>query len=778
MFSKNSYKLVFLLSLVCQAAVKNTLGYMSEFFLKVFLFKKGIIFVFSIFIFLNTSQVSAQDDGPIAYIGHGAFFDDQGQQVVPTFGFVDEAQKWYREYLTQRLNRDREKEFVELEQRFEDLRPDGQERLVVQQHMLAWLAHNTLTAEVDGRTLGKLNALKSVLNWHLPERDDLKLLRELKVFKINPNIVEALNQLTFNDNNMQVLKATTNQGQAYIDECELAGVPIPPPIGLLDVTGLTGWKSHGFIPTAEQFIVGTPAEVRTFQSFAPEGMCIALPRYSNSSLSTVILDGVICMGKVTSKVCIWDNQMSGVGFSFPTSTLVPIGVPDFGINLAGQYQAGGFELEGGDGGVCTDCHAGENSYIVHPNSMLTASLAMGDLGSAPLNLPMFANNRYDPIVAASWPQNQLSMSQALVPAACGGCHTAGGSGGRFPHLSSDLPGYCNQILAEALTDTMPPSSPGSQVANPDVLTFQAWCGTPPSAGSSNRGDPHLTTTNGIHYDFQSAGEFTALRNSASGFELQTRQSPVATTFTPGANAYTGLASCVSLNTAAALRVGKYQVSYQPVRDDRLGEVMELRINNKRVKLPASGINLGGGNTIAHAAAGGGIDVTVDDGTRVIITPNYWSSQGYWYLNIEVLNTPAREGTMGHVHSAHWLPLAPDGSSFGPAPVSLFDRHILLNHKFADAWRVTSSASLFDYVAGASTEDFTDRNWPPEPGKECKPEIPSGPPVEPISRREAEQICRVIKDKVVFEDCVFDAMIMGDDGVGEAYRQTIELRGGL
>jgi len=51
---------------------------------------------------------------------------------------------------------------------------------------------------------------------------------------------------------------------------------------------------------------------------------------------------------------------------------------------------------------------------------------------------MFAPNRYDPIVAASWPQNQLSHSTPLVPALCSSCHVQGGSGGRFPHLSSEL----------------------------------------------------------------------------------------------------------------------------------------------------------------------------------------------------------------------------------------------------------------------------------------------------------------------------------------------------
>jgi subtilisin family serine protease len=78
----------------------------------------------------------------------------------------------------------------------------------------------------------------------------------------------------------------------------------------------------------------------------------------------------------------------------------------------------------------------------------------------------------------------------------------------------------------------------------------------------NDGDPHLTTVDGTHYDFQGAGEFVTLRD-ADGMEIQTRQSPIATTFNPGPDSHDGLATCVSLNTAAAARVGKHRVTYEP-----------------------------------------------------------------------------------------------------------------------------------------------------------------------------------------------------------------------
>jgi len=218
-------------------------------------------------------------------------------------------------------------------------------------------------------------------------------------------------------------------------------------MGKIDPTGKAGWRSLGFIPKNEQFIVGTAAEVRVFVSDSPVGVCVALPRYLDDSLQEITLDGAICLGQVSSKVCIWDNQMpitkpdgtiAVEGFLFSTNDLIPIGVPDLKIDPKGRFQAGGAEIEFGTGGVCTSCHAGENPFIVHPRADLGGGLLMGRLGKPPLNLPTFPTNRYDPLVGSSWPQNNASMNGSLVPGSCSSCHEKDGSGGRFPLLSTDL----------------------------------------------------------------------------------------------------------------------------------------------------------------------------------------------------------------------------------------------------------------------------------------------------------------------------------------------------
>lgn len=736
---------------------------------------------------LSVPLEAQEDQEPIAYIGHGAFFDQQGRQIVPTEEFVEQAQSWYRKRLLDRLSEKSQAEFFSFERRLQEgLRRQGQERLIVQQRALDWLMARSPLTPTEGRIQAKLNALKHFLSSTLPTHDDLSLLRDLEPFVLDKELEARLKLAEFASGGRPTRLVTTNDGQDYIDECVSHNVPIPPPIGVLDPAGLVGWRSLGFIPQSEQFIVGTPAEVRVFQN--ADGMCIALPRYQNSSLLQVVLDGVICLSQTTSKVCIWDNQMNGNDFIFASGDQIPIGVPDLTVDPLGRYQGGGAELEFGPGGVCTDCHAGENPYIIHPDSNL-GSYLMGDLNVLPLNLPTFGPNRYDPIVGASWPQNQTSHAQALVPTACVGCHQLGGSGGRFPHLASELPGYCNTILKLAvegrtmptvILPTMPLGSPGSSVTDPAVVTFRNWCTSAAATGPSNRGDPHLTTVNGINFDFQAAGEFVSLRRAESGFELQSRQTPVLTTFQPGPNPHTGLASCVSLNTAAALRVGEHRISYQP----GLGENhrMELRIDGRVVSLPQSGFDLGGGNAIFMTTVGEGIHINLADGSSVIITSNYWSSQGYWYLNIEVLNSPAREGILGHIFPGQWLPLGPGGTSFGPLPVSLATRHWVLNQSFADAWRVTPATSLFDYSAGTSTASFTNRDWPPRPGTSCQV-ISSNPwpggkdrkPVQPLSHEEARRLCSRIEDQTVFEHCVFDVEATGNAEMADAFLLTLLAR---
>jgi hypothetical protein len=282
---------------------------------------------------------------------------------------------------------------------------------------------------------------------------------------------------------------------------------------------------------------------------------------------------------------------------------------------------------------------------------------------------------------------------------------------------------------------------------------------------ADNGDPHVRTVSGEHYDFQSAGEFTLLRDG--DMEIQARQTPVPSA-APIPNAHTGLTSCVSVNTAVAARVSGHRVTYQPsLTGQGSPSGMELRIDGRLIDIAVPSVSLGGGARVARTS--GGIEIDFADGTTLLAVPGWWASQSVWYLNLNILNTPATEGIMGFIPSGGWLPTLPDGSSMGPRPASAAARYDALNRKFADAWRVSNSTSLFDYAPGMGTDDFTNRAWPAENATSCN--IPNRQPVAPIEKAVAEQLCVQIVNKDDRANCAADVAVTGERNFANTYLQS-------
>lgn len=302
------------------------------------------------------------------------------------------------------------------------------------------------------------------------------------------------------------------------------------------------------------------------------------------------------------------------------------------------------------------------------------------------------------------------------------------------------------------------------------------------------GDPHITTLDGTHYDFQGAGEFVILRNISVG-EIQVRMAPIATTFNPGPNPHHGLATCVSLNTAVAVLLGKHRITYQPNLSgvpDPTG--LQLRVDGVLTTLEPAGMYLGGGR-ISKTVAPGGIEITFPDKYVLTVTPGWWASQSKWYLNVGVVRTPVTSGVGGaspsndklhvggigaEIPPGSWLPKLPDGTSMGPMPTALHDRYIDLYEKFGSAWRVTDSTSLFDYAPGTSTSDFTLLSWPSE-NPPCV--VPQMPQVSPLDLATAQMVCAPITDPNSRANCVFDVMVTGEVGFAETYILTQKIEDG-
>lgn len=293
------------------------------------------------------------------------------------------------------------------------------------------------------------------------------------------------------------------------------------------------------------------------------------------------------------------------------------------------------------------------------------------------------------------------------------------------------------------------------------------------------GDPHLVTVDGVHYDFQSAGEFTALRQK--GLEIQTRQSPVPTATVPITNSYTGITHCVAIYTAVAAKFGSSRVTLQPglASGEADAKGMQLRINGTLTELTDNAVVLASGDDrsgvaakkgtfdgVIRKAAGGAIEITDAGGTQLVVTPAYWDSQRVWYLNVNVYQTSATQGTMGKIAAGSWLPAMPDGSSLGPKPDSENQRYQDLYKKFADGWRVSDATSLFDYAQGQNTATFKLDEWPRNHPQTCG--IQGQTSVQGTTSTAAAQACSGVTNAAQKADCQFDVAITGNTGFGKSY----------
>lgn len=360
-------------------------------------------------------------DDPIAYIGHGAMFDRNGDRIEPTRKFIADAQRLYLDFLSERLLEQQRRSFKNKSATlFAGPELDEQSRLIANAALIDWQIQHVDAARVEDlhRLAGKNNFLKRLLHSQLAAD---RPTNELETVSI-PDLLQ--NRLTEAGLSIAAARSTSQSRGGYIEECRNAGVPIPPD------WGSTKWTSKGFLTTN---FVGGPAEVFIALSSSPLGVSIALPRYVDNIIDQL---GIISLGQASSKACFWDNH-----------TNIPKGSP-----LSLSEFPGGAELADGFGGRCTACHAGENPFVIHPNT----NLGLPNLGGVPL----FPNNWYQPLVHPEWPQNPGPL--VGTTGACSACHTTGGEGGRFPDLSPAIGEYCGSVLGNAINLTMPPRNLGDQ----------------------------------------------------------------------------------------------------------------------------------------------------------------------------------------------------------------------------------------------------------------------------------------------------------------------------
>ena len=313
-----------------------------------------------------------------------------------------------------------------------------------------------LNSEPDNRA--SITTLNNAMRWeYVQNLQKEPILPEDDVWSkgVDKETAAALEDL-----GLTVTYSIKSGGSQYIEDCRAAGVPVP------DTMWSDEWK---YLGTLENSFASSTTEGDIWQYVSqsgPRGVCLALPRYpllggDLVSDETELL-GIICLGQDTNKACFFDNPQ---GTSFTREVEVSI-----------ESFVGGFDLVANSQGTCSDCHAGENPYIIHPDDapFIGLSPSIGTTGW------------HEPLVDASWPQNPgpTNLLDAVSSTQrCDGCHTSGGAG-RFPELSNELLGYCATVLnAGALAVTMPPYGEPSDNYAVHMQALSDACESPPSIGT-------------------------------------------------------------------------------------------------------------------------------------------------------------------------------------------------------------------------------------------------------------------------------------------------------
>jgi hypothetical protein len=384
----------------------------------------------------------ARGDDPVAVAAYGKLFDSDMKVIDPSPEFLRRALDLYIKRLTSEANDqiratlDKHRDVLAEEFRTDEMTP-------------RFLLLDYLTSAVAPKDQAYLEARNNAMRiaWYKRAMGLERYLEEVDRLTNLPRKVAA-----FGEARGIIAKATTATGREYIEECRKAQVPIPPQ------WGGGGWDYVGDL-TTNFLALGNPAQVWRAKSISPKGLCVALPRVSGSVISAL---GIICLGTESSNACFYD------------AANVPAGAK---MNIE-DFQSGG-NLSNG---VCTDCHAGENPYVVHPG---------GPLDMAPDNHPQAW---YTPLIKPIWPQNpgpfgllaQVPIN-SLPPAndkSCLTCHKQG-QAGRFPDIlalnawKGSESDYCRAILKRAIGSTMPPGlGPGY---DKHIQAMLAFCGqsTPP-----------------------------------------------------------------------------------------------------------------------------------------------------------------------------------------------------------------------------------------------------------------------------------------------------------
>ncbi|MGH2465770.1 MAG: VWD domain-containing protein, partial [Candidatus Limnocylindrales bacterium] len=244
------------------------------------------------------------------------------------------------------------------------------------------------------------------------------------------------------------------------------------------------------------------------------------------------------------------------------------------------------------------------------------------------------------------------------------------------------------ILAMATTEAMPfvlvtaekwdPDKDCNQAApspNPAGGTGGSPAGGTPTVGGQANGDPHMTTYNGLNYEFMSLGEFFTTSDPSGDMVVQERHQPAG----PGATI-----------GAVAIGSGTHRATFTATEHSATGGIT-VRLDGTPITDPSFSI---GTVTVTQTATNHSWAATWPDGSTIVV---HWNLGFFIKASLTEDRARRAKGALGTYadNFLHDLTL-PDGT-----PASPDDNY----KQFADAWLVTDQTSLFDYDPGQDTETF-------------------------------------------------------------------------
>lgn len=264
------------------------------------------------------------------------------------------------------------------------------------------------------------------------------------------------------------------------------------------------------------------------------------------------------------------------------------------------------------------------------------------------------------------------------------------------------------------------------------------------------GDPHMTTIDGLKYEFQPIGEFIYATDNKT-YTVQMRTAQVGTMAVSIVNALAigfkdGSKISLSLRESPMVRINDLPAQFD-CRDDKA--------------IPA-GLLCKGSVDLPNGAA-----IHYDPAQRFFLIdfPDRISHlnvyAGTWmntdYFNSQLFVGPSLlERTVGLMGTPNHNPaddfVTRDGRVL-QQPLSWSDVY----RKFGDSWRISDAESLFTYGPGASTRSFSDANFPLKPMNTV--DLPAG------DRQSALNICvnaGVHVDEL--QSCALDVALLGPQAV--------------